>query len=155
MERKQRDKGGIVIVDFNNEATIGTPAANIVKILLLQARANVLESLEYYNKKKSEGVTYGQETVRARIGTWYLEHQPYLERSLSKTAEQKQQYQELKELIEKDFFFSGNDVEDKDLLKMVVRLNNIMDQLRITRVDLKRQYDKTDVEEDNKQNDLE
>ena len=57
-------------------------------------------------------------------------------------------------MIEAKFFFNETDVEDKELLSMVGKLNEVMDKLRITRVDLKRQYDKTDVEEDNKQNDL-
>ncbi len=106
--------------------------------------------MEHYNKKKSEGIDYGQEITRARLGTWYLEHQPYLERSLKPDK-----YKELKKLMEDKFFFSGKDLTDTELLDMVVKLNNVMDKLRITRIDLKRQYDKTDVEEDNKQNDLE
>ena len=137
------------MVDFNNEATIGTPAANIVKILLLQARANVIEALEVYNKKLTEGIDIGQSVVRARIGTWFLEHQAYLERSLKP-----KEYQTLLERFKTNFFFNEKDIDNKIILDTIIELNKVLDQLRITRVDLKRQYDKTDIEEDNKQNDL-
>ena len=62
------------MVDFNNEATIGTPAANVVKILILQARANAIEALEFYNKRTSLGVEANQTTLKDRLGSWFLEH---------------------------------------------------------------------------------
>lgn len=137
------------MVDFNNEATIGTPAANIVKILLLQARANVLEALEVYNKKLNQGIEVSQDIIKARIGTWFLEHQAYLKRSLKP-----EEYQTLYEKFKTNFFFNEKELNNEIILDTVIELNKVMDQLRITRVDLKRQYDKSNIEEDNKQNDL-
>lgn len=137
------------MVDFNNDATIGTPAVNIVKILLLQARANVLESFEFYNKKISQGIEADQSHLKARILTWFLEHQSYLKRTLKK-----EQYKEILEKMKKDFLFNEKELSKEKFLDMVMELNNIMDNLRLTRVDLKKQYDKSDIEEDNKQNEL-
>ena len=65
------------MVDFNTDATVSSPAANLVKILLLQARANALEALEFLNKKESSGVQFEQAMIKARLGTWFLEHQAY------------------------------------------------------------------------------
>jgi len=137
------------MVDFNNEATIGTPAINIVKILILQARANVLEALEVYNKKISQGVSWDQAILKARILTWFIELQAYLERALKP-----EDYEQFIKKVKDDYLFNETDIEKADLISLIIELNKTMDELRITRIDLRRQYDKTNIEEDNLQNEL-
>lgn len=137
------------MVDFNNEATIGTPSANVVKILLLQARANVLDALEFYNKQTSIGVDGNQAMLRARIGTWFMEHQAYLCRTLNPDD-----YTRLYDLVEKKIFFSTNDITKQEILSIIIELNKVMDKLRITKVDLRKDYNRTDIEMDNQENEL-
>jgi len=137
------------MVNFNNEATIGTPAINIVKTLLLEARANALEYLEQYNKKICQGVQADQSILKARLGTWFMEHQAYLERTFKSDAD-KEEFN----IILTQLFFNENDLEKEELLRIVIFLNNVIDKLRITRIDLRKQYDRTNVEEDNLANDL-
>ena len=134
------------MVDFNNEATVGTPSANVVKILILQARANALESLEYYNKQMSEGVQHSQGTLKARLGSWLLEHSPYIKRSHKDLTE----FERVEGLI----FFNQKDLEDIEIKFIVNFLNEICDNIKLTRIDLKRAYDRSIIEEDNKQNEL-
>jgi hypothetical protein len=137
------------MVDFNNDVTIATPAANVVKILLLQARANVLEALEFYNKKDCDGVQASQGTVKSRLGTWFLEHQAYLKRTMNKDD-----YDIFEKRCFDQLFFNAEELSKKELLEMVTELNDIMDKLQITKVDTKIQYDRTDIEKDNKMNEL-
>jgi len=134
------------MVDFNNEATVGTPSANVVKILILQARANALESLEYYNKQMSDGVQANQSTLKARLGSWYLEHSPYIKR----TEKDLEQSKEIYKLI----FFNQKELTATEIQTIVNYLNEICDNIKLTRIDLKRAYDRTLIEEDNKENDL-
>jgi hypothetical protein len=135
------------MVDFNNETSVSTPATNIVKILVLEARYNSLLALEFYNSKISAGINSEQATLRARLGTWFMEHQAYLKRTLIK-EEDKKLYKKIKDNI----FFKKNNLNNEDILEAVEYLNKIIDLLKINKLDTRQQYDTTDVEEDNKQN---
>lgn len=137
------------MVDFNNEATIGTPAANVVKILILQARANVLEALEKYNQQASSGIESSSGFLVARLGSWFLEHQAYLKRTLNK-----KDYEELIKNWQGKILLNTDAPSQEEILEMILHLNEICDKLRLTRIDLKANYDRTLIEEDNKHNDL-
>jgi len=135
------------MVNFNNENTVSTPAANIVKLLLIEARYNSFLALEEYNSKISGSVNYNQGRVRARLGTWFLEHQAYLDRTFTKVED----ITEI-EAVKRDLFFNKKDLEYSRILEIVVFLNNVIDKLKITKLDTKHQYDTTDIEADNKEN---
>lgn len=137
------------MVDFNNEATIGTPSANVVKILLLEARANVFEALELYNKKIMDNLQANQNILKSRVATWFLEHQAYIKRTIKKEKDYQKVYDRFKKL-----FFSTEQMKDEELLDLIIELNELIDNLRITRIDIKTPYKREDIEEDNKQNDL-
>ena len=137
------------MVDFNNEVTIGTPAVEVVKILLLQARANVLEVLENYNKKESQSIQTDQGLLKARLGTWYLEHQAYLNRVLTKEEDIKKW-----EEIARDILFNPKDLEQERIIEIITELNIVIDHLRINRIDTRKQYDRTNIETDNAENQL-
>jgi len=127
------------MVDFNNETTIGTPALDIVRVLILQARANVFEALEDYHKKESQGIDPGLYIVRARLTTWFLEHQAYLKRTLKP-----EDYEPLaRELV-------ANKINKQRIMETIYLLNEILDGLNLTKLDIKKRYDRTRVEEENK-----
>jgi len=135
------------MVNFNNENTVSTPAANIIKLLVIEARYNSFLAFEEYNSKISGSINYNQGRVRARLGTWYLEHQAYLERTFTKA-------EDIIEIdaVKKDLFFNKQDLEYTRILEIIIFLNNIIDKLKITKLDTKQQYDTTNIEEDNKHN---
>ena len=89
------------MVDFNNEITVGTPAADVVKILILQARANVFDSLEKYNRDKNRNIESDKATLKARLGTWFLEHEAFIKRQLGNIKDKKELALFLKETAEK------------------------------------------------------
>ena len=124
------------MVDFDNEATISTPAAEIVKILLLQARQNLFEAWEEYYKKMEYGTDVGLAVVKARLFSLWLEMQATLKRRLT----------------EKEYnHIYRNALSDKqsEVLSAILRLNEILDELQVTRLDSKRVYNRQNVEEEN------
>lgn len=135
------------MVNFNNETTVSSPAANIVKLLVIEARYNSFLALEEYNSKISSSVNYNQGRLRARLATWFLEHQAYLDRTFTKADD-------IAEIaaVKADLFFNKKDLEYPRILEIIIFLNNVIDRLKITKLDTKQQYDITDIEEDNKQN---
>jgi len=137
------------MVDFNKEATIGTPAHNIVKILLLQARANVLEALEDYNKKMSKGIEADQSVLKSRLLTWFLEHQAYLDRNLNK-----KDWEQMQKKAKESLLFNQDEIEPEKIWEFIADLNMIIDKLKVTRVDTRVAYDRSNVELDNEMNDL-
>ena len=128
------------MVDFNNEVTVGTPAIDIVLVLVLQARANVFDSLELYNKQKANGIQASLSVVKARLVTWFLEHQAYFKRSMEEG-----EYKTLsKDLI------NGSKLEYDRILEIIFFLNEKLDTLKITKLDIKKQYDRGSLEAENK-----
>lgn len=120
------------MVDFNNEATIGVPATDIVKVLILQRRYDVFESLEAYNKLKWKGVECDMAGVKARMNTLYLEVQCLLERRLPPD-----ELERLKVLMD-----STNERDIKEALSIV---NRQLDKVQLTRIDTRRIIDTTRV----------
>ena len=51
-------------------------------------------------------------------------------------------------------FFNDKDLEPEEILKVITFLNRIADKIRLSKIDLKKQYDRTDIEADNAANDL-
>lgn len=66
------EKLGLIIyiiidkMDFNNETTVGIPAADVERISILQRRYDMIEALEDYKKKRLNGVGVTLSIVRAR-----------------------------------------------------------------------------------------
>jgi hypothetical protein len=128
---------------FESPTNTGRPAVDIVRVMVLQNRANALESLEAYFKYEFKGVAGDQSVLRARLITWFMEHQSYLERSNTT----------IKERIE-ELLFREEELTRDEIKEVFYKLNNILDTLRITRLDTHKVYDRSNIEEDNKENDL-
>jgi len=129
------------MVDFNNEATVGTPALDIVKVIILQRRYDVLESLEKYNKLKFQDTEPDISGFRARLITLFLEISPILKRSLGEKG-----YSDLdKELGKGDM---------DSLTNAVMTINDQLDKLNLTRFDTRKYIDTSKVELENEEKSL-
>lgn len=125
------------MVDFNNEVTVGTPAVDVVRILILQRRSDLIEALERYNKQEYQNSTPDISVVRARLVSLFIELQAGLKRRLKV-----KQYEDLLEKV-----YAG----DKESIYWCIDyINNYLDEIRLTRLDNKPQVDKTNWEEHNK-----
>lgn len=129
------------MVDFDSEVTVSTPATDIVKILILQARANLFESIEAWKRDEAQNIDRGSEAVaKARLNTLFMELQGVLKRKMD----------------EKDYESLKKDCNSgENLLKRTYELNEFIDEkLKITQIDTRKQYDRTRVEEENEEKGL-
>lgn len=128
------------MVDFDNEATVGVPAIDIERISILERRYNLIEALEDYKKKQYKGIGVDLSAVRARLFSLFMQLQGTFKRRLK---DKPQEYDDLlKGCLESD--------KEKDILKHIYYISELLDELRITRVDMKRTYDERNVEKENK-----
>lgn len=133
------------MVNFNNDTTVGQTAGNLIRLLLIEARYNAFAAFEKYNDDISKGINSSQTIVRARLGTWLLELQPYLDRTTEKLEQEKQKLKAIKENV----FFGKQNLKYKEILEILEYLNNTSDKLRITRLDTRQVWDTLDIEKDN------
>ena len=126
-------------MDFNNETTVGIPAADVERISILQRRYDLIEALEDYKKKRLRGSGVDLSIVRARLFSLFIEIQALLKRRLN----------------EKDYnhilYSCLNSTKEEDLVLVIFLLNEQLDEIKLTRIDTSRVYDSKDVEEENKE----
>ena len=127
------------MVDFDNEATVGTPAVDVERISILQRRYELLEAYEVYKKRKFAGSSSDLNIVKARLLTLFLELQATLYRQIT----EKDDYETL---TRQCFKPTG----EKDIIGAIYAINEILDKIHLTRVDTKKVYDSSDVETENK-----
>lgn len=138
----------IKMVDFNNETTVGTPAVDVVRILILQRRADVIEALEVYNKQDDSGVDPPLPLVKSRIYSFFLELQGALKRKLCKKDKKgKNKSNDYDWLIKQ---LKSNKFDE--LVDVFLYLNEYLDSIKLTRIDTKEQYDRSSFETDNRKN---
>lgn len=124
------------MVDFNNEATVATPANDVIRILILQRRNDFIEAFEHYEKLRflnpdNDDSSY-KAPVRARLRSLYRELQASLKRTIP-TAE----YHDLRTRL-----FSDNITEIESAFETI---NEWLDKKKLVRVDNKPDYDTSDV----------
>jgi hypothetical protein len=126
------------MVDFNNETTVSTPAVDIVRVLILQRRADLMEALEDYLKKDGLGYSQSINIVKARLYTMFLEISGMLKRRAP------QDYTRLETGIR------GLE-ETEDIIKIVLEFNNILDDIGLTKIDTRKKFDSTIAELENEE----
>lgn len=126
------------MVDFDNETTIGTPAVDVQRIVILERRYNLFEALEAFNRNRMRGIDADLAIVRARLATMFLEVAELLERNLDK-----KDYAALKKGI------YGAEATEEEMLNAIETINRILDKVQLTKIDTKVKYDSRRVEVEN------
>lgn len=126
------------MVDFNNEATVGTPAVDVERISILQRRYDLIEAIEHYRKMRLNGAAMGISVVSCRLFSLFLELQACLARHLTP-----KEYDKLLDVC-------LNSSKEEEILTAVYKINSVLDQIKLTRIDTQRVYDSTDTEAENK-----
>jgi hypothetical protein len=131
------------MVDFNNETTIGTPAPEVQKILILQRRNDLIDSLEAYEKivRQNSSINTGTFIVASRAKALFYEIQAILKRSSTE-----EEYERLLSMLSSEDF--------PYLEEAYYTMNQFLDEKRIIRIDTKRQYDTSRVDQEDKSNEL-
>jgi len=124
------------MVDFNAEATVSSSAYDILRVLILQRRNDVIDAIESYLKIE-EHSTPDTNIIRARMFSLFLEIQAMLKRK-----HRPDEYDSIKLLC-----------TDKDFVKLqdvFLIINEFLDENRLIRIDTKEIYDKTRVSKEDK-----
>ena len=128
------------MVDFNNEATVGTPATDIMRVLVIEERKYLLDAIENYYKHLYLNSDPDNSIIKSRLQTLYLELYGSIQRHLEPEL-----IKELETNIESHEF--------KDNLEATKTFILLLDKFKITRLDTKRIYDSTrPAEEDEEKN---
>lgn len=126
------------MVDFNADATVSSSAIDILRILILQRRNDVIDAIETY-RKLEEHSSPDTTIVRSRLFSLFLEIQAMIKRK-------HKEYDQIKESCDsKDF---------EELLKTFLELNEFLDMNRLTRIDTKNVYDSTRTSSEDKEKGL-
>lgn len=126
----------------NNEGSITTTPHNLVKILILQRRSDVISAIEAYNKikfqarRRSELSTHD---LRATLTSLYYEIEAILRRTDRKKAD----------LIYKAL--SNPAAQYAKLIRVYQYLNKFLDDKELIRIDTKKSYDRTSIEQENQE----
>lgn len=126
------------MVDFNAETTVGVPLYNIVSILLLEHNQYCHEALEDYRKKKELGVNISLNIIKARFQTLWLKTAPYIKKRYPEDYEKKR-------LIVFD-----NKTRFEEYITLSEWYQEVLNDLEIIKVDLKKRFDRTNIENENK-----
>jgi hypothetical protein len=128
------------MVDFNNETTIGRPAVDIVRVLILQARNDTLTAIEDYRLKKHVRSEASLSVIESRMFKWYLEMEAMLSRKMKGG----------KEFLELKRRFLNLEKTEEEVFVLVSYLNKVCDDIKLTVIDTQQVYDTTLWEEGNK-----
>lgn len=129
------------MVDFNNEATIGTPRSDIISVLILQRRNDVIDAIESYKKAEYQGAEGPAWVVRSRMLTLFLEV-----RSALKNSKKPEDFKKLEANV-----LSA----DMDRLgEALYAIDEWLYQKNITKFDTRKDVDIDDIEAVNKSHGL-
>jgi len=140
------------MVDFNAEGAFSANKAHILELIILGRRDELLNTFQLWREHKlsqsarEEGTKY---KLRAVLFTLFLELDRAIFRKLSKkdkkgVVTELERYVELKEMV-----LSDDEVTDEELINMFFSINNVLDDLNLIKIDTKRAYDTTMVENEN------
>ena len=129
------------MVDFNSEATVTTPSWELLKVLALEKRENLLLSVEFFfkNKLANEDVEHELNIIRARLWCLYYELEAWMLRNNQDVLSLRSQIS------------SKSEVE---VLAAVSAVNKFMDDKGLTKIDTKSVYNKMRTEEENERREL-
>lgn len=131
------------MVDFDNETTVGMPAVDVERILILERRYNLFEALEKFNRARMIGAEGDMSIVRSRLFSMFLEIDALLARQMKET-----EFNKLKDQVIK------TEASEQEMLEAVTTINKILDKVQLTRIDTRIRYDSTRVEVENQHKSL-
>ena len=134
------------MVDFNNDATISTPPGDVVKIVVLERREQVIEALEAVSLVDHLGQEAGtkEAILRARLlALWYqLQAMVYRRLAKAKGGADDPDYR----MIEKRIMAAK---KKDDMIEAFQWMNCFIDDMGLTLIDSTARYDRKRVEDVN------
>lgn len=117
------------MVNFNNETTVGQPAIDIERVLILQRRDAVIEAIERYISIEEGGSEAAIYTLKSRLASLYLQLYGMLYRRYKDNEKFQAFMQDLRSS------------EYTRLIKAFEFMSGFLDDIKLTRVDNTQQVD--------------
>lgn len=134
------------MVDFNNETTVATPPGEIVKVVILERREQVIESLESFHGKEGANIEmqHIRHVLRSRIMALWYQLQAMVKRRLkdAKGTEKEPSYEMIKEAI-------TNAANEQEIIGAFEWMNEFIDDMGLTFIDARPRYKREIVEDAN------
>lgn len=129
------------MVDFNNESTVATPPGEVVKIVVLERREQVIEALESYHLSKfsKQDTAMKEDLLHARLMAFWYQLQAMVKRRLKEGAED---YRLVSEAIVKA-------EKPEEMIEAFAWLNEFVDEMGLTYIDARARYDRRNIEDAN------
>lgn len=122
--------------------TTGAPSADISRVIILERRYYANEAIRSYLLKTLNGMAADTSELQSALASLFLEQQAMFERNMEPQA-----YLNCARLL-----LGVENRSYSDLLNCFMVLNNIIDKMRISKLDLKKEYDSTSVIEEDEAN---
>ena len=110
------------MVDFNQEATISTPAIDIMRVSILQARQNLLDSIEIYTQRKADGHKIPTSLMKSRLWRLYQE--------IEQTIQRHSKPEEFEEI--ENFMLDMKDTQEEKILFYMNIIMTVLDTINLT-----------------------
>lgn len=133
------------MVNYNNDITLATPPIDINRIQILERRAHVIEALEKYYQYKLSGTNANTQAVRSRLCSLFWELQETIVRKFPNSSN-KITYEKMVSIL----FPDEKQSDFKDILEVWKHINLMLGEINLTKVDTKKEYDTTNIEEENR-----
>jgi len=149
-KKEEEDGGGVVleegIIDFEEGLTITKSPDIYVKLTILQRRYELLNLFNQWQVRIDD--LRLRERLVASLKTLFLEVEPSIKRRYEalkkkKDNEEAKMYEELFTWVKEGF------KSDNELVRAISTLNSFFDTIRLTRIDTRKEYDRTNVEAEN------
>ena len=129
------------MVDFNNEATVGTPRGDILAVLLLQRRNDAINAFEHFNKLVAQGADPPIGHLRSCVLSFFLEF-----RAALKNAMNAAEYSRVMGLCQS--------YKAEELSEGFIAVDDWLYKKNITKIDSRKQVDSEDVEASNEKDNV-
>jgi len=123
------------MVDFQNDSTVSTPPSDLLKILIIQRRNDVIDAIETYYKLQLRNADVPDNIIRARILSLVLELGNAYKRWTDKEHTTTTQT-----------ILTGSLME---VLNIFHEVNIQLDNKKITRIDTRQDFDRKNIEKEN------
>ena len=139
------------MVNFDNDSTVSTPPGDVVKIVVLERREQVIEALEafYYVDHNHQETSAREGILYSRIMALWFQIQAMVYRRLDKAkgTEEDPNYQQIEEMIVKGKKFD-------QMVRSFEWMNVFVDDMGLTFIDSRPRYDRRNIEDANEKKGL-
>lgn len=130
------------MVDFNLEGTMSKPPKEVMALIIIEKLYNFLEAEEERTKMLLNGASMSLAVSRARLRSLFLVTHEMLKRRIKN----KEDFDKVSGIC----MNLKDKIDDTQLIKSYLTILQVLDDMRLLRLDTKKQFDRGRVEEANK-----